>query len=95
MEIWNSTEEKLGLNFLSLRKEDQEKHLHQKPEWGGVTDLISKFGLSSSDAMILNMFISSKFEAIASSDVDIALTIKAMNLETRHSIVPDRRKLVL
>lgn len=40
-----------------------------------MTDLISKYGLSSSDAMILNMFLCSKFEAVASSDVDIALAV--------------------
>lgn len=41
-EIWQKTEQKLGLNFLSLREEDREKHLNQKPEWSEVTDLISK-----------------------------------------------------
>lgn len=91
-EIWHTTEESLGLNFLSLRKEDQEKHLNQKPEWSDVTDLISKYGLSSSDAMILNMFLVSKFEAIASSDVDIALAIKSMNLSNKHVLIPDERK---
>lgn len=91
-EIWQTTEEKLGLNFLSLRKEDREKHLNRKPEWSDVTDLISKFGLSSSDAMILNMFLSSKFEAIASSDVDIALAIISMNLPNKHAMIPDDRK---
>lgn len=94
-EIWQRTENSLGLNFLSLRKEDQEKHLHQKPEWSGVTDFMSKYGLSSSDAMILNMFSSSKFEAIASSDVDIALAIKSMNLQTKHALIPDERKDLL
>ena len=40
-EVWEETEEKLGLNFLSLRTDDLERHFHQKPEWGGVMDLIS------------------------------------------------------
>lgn len=94
-EIWQATEESLGLNFLSLRKEDQEKHLKQKPAWSEVTDLISKYGLSSSDAMILNMFLSSKFEAVASSDIDIALAIKSMSLSKKHAIIPDERKDLL
>ncbi len=91
-EVWEETEEKLGLNFLSLRKEDQDKHLHQKTEWIGVMELISRFGLSSSDAMIFNMFLSSKFEAIASSDIDIALTIENLKLTDKHAVIPDERK---
>jgi hypothetical protein len=89
VDIWDETESALGLNFLSLRKEDQDLHLNQKPEWEGVTELISKHGLSSSDAMILNMFLSSKFEVIASSDSDIALTLKRLRLPNKHCISPD------
>lgn len=92
VDIWSETESALGLNFLSLRKEDQDLHLTQKPEWEGVTELISKHGLSSSDAMILNMFLSSKFEVIASSDADISLTIKRLGLQHKHCISPDELK---
>ena len=95
VDIWNDTEFALGLNFLSLRKEDQELHLNQKPEWDGVTELISKHGLSSSDAMILNMFLSSKFAVIASSDADIALTLKRIGLPSKHCISPDELKRLI
>lgn len=92
-EIWQETEDALGLNFLSLRQEDQNNHLKNKPEWDSVTELISKHGISSADAMILNMFLSSKFEVIALSDVDIALTIKRINLPQKHCIAPDELKI--
>lgn len=92
VDTWTETESALGLNFLSLRKEDQDLHLNYKPEWEGVTELMSKHGLSSSDAMIINMFLSSKFEAIASSDIDIALTMKRLNMNQKVCILPDELK---
>jgi len=91
-DIWQGTESALGLNFLTLRKEDNDRHLVSNPEWEGVTDLISKQGLSSSDAMIVNMFLSSKFTVIASSDSDIGLTISRLNINDKHCILPDEVK---
>ena len=92
-ETWTATESALGLNFLSLRKEDQELFLNEKPEWTGVMNLISKEGISSSDAMIINMFMSSKFSVIASSDVDVALTIHRLQVDNKHCILPREQKL--
>ena len=90
--VWNNTEVGLGLNFLSLRKEDQENYLNKKPEWDDVLKLMSNPGLSSYDAMIINMFFSSKFEAIASSDSDIAIALQKRGLNDKHAIVPDALK---
>ena len=41
---------------------------------------------------MLNMFLSSKFEAIASSDIDIAPAIRSMSLPNRHALTLDERK---
>ena len=70
-DIWDNVVDDFGLNFLSLRAEDQENHIESPPSWESAVGLMSAEGLSSSDAMIVNMFLSSKFEAIASSDVEI------------------------
>lgn len=90
--VWKETEINLGLNFLSLRKEDQENYLNRKPEWDDVMKLMSNPGLSSYDAMIVNMFFASKFELIASSDLDIAIALKKSGLSDKHAIVPDELK---
>jgi hypothetical protein len=95
IELWEETEIEFGLNFLSLRKEDQELHLNQKPEWEDVVKLMSNPGLSSADAMIVNMLYVSKFEVIASSDVDIAIALKKSRLSDKHAIVPDELKAQL
>lgn len=90
--VWAYAENELGLNFLSLRKEDQERFLDRKPEWEGVLKLMSNPGLSSYDAMIVNMFLASKFEVIASSDSDIAIALQRSGLSNKHVIIPDELK---
>ncbi|NUN07361.1 MAG: hypothetical protein HUU57_16575 [Bdellovibrio sp.] len=90
--VWAKAETDLGLNFLSLRKEDQEKYLNIKPEWDDVMKLMSNPGLSSYDAMIVNMFFASKFEVIASSDFDIAIALIKSTLTDKHAILPDELK---
>lgn len=91
-DIWKQTEDRLGLNFLSLRKEDQERYLHRKPDWEDVEKLMSNPGLSSSDAMIVNMFFVSKFDVIASSDADIAIALTRSGLQDKHCLIPDQLK---
>lgn len=87
--IWINTQDSLGLNFLSLREDDQKNHLNEKPDWLNVTRLMGDYGVSSSDAMILNMFFVSKFSAIASSDRDIGFVVATEIAESKICIVPD------
>lgn len=93
--VWEETEIALGLNTLSLREEDQTKHLNKKPTWDDAVILISKYGLASSDAMILNMFLCSKFEGLLSSDQDLAIALKKMGVAGKNCIVPDTVKAKL
>lgn len=73
--LWEETKEEFGLNFISTRKEDQDKHLKFEPDWNKATDLMEKQGLSSADAMIVNMFFSSKFDVLITSDNEVALAV--------------------
>lgn len=91
-DIWRRTEERLGLNFLSLRKEDQERYLRRNPDWESVEKLMSNPGLSSSDAMIVNIFFVSKFEVIASSDADVAIALERSGMRDKHCLIPDELK---
>lgn len=86
---WDKMVENVGLNFLSLRQEDQDNHISSPPGWEKAVELMSKQGVSSSDAMILNMFLSSKFEGILSSDADIGIAITSLNRHDKVCILPD------
>lgn len=87
---WQYVEDEIGVNFLSLRKEDVEQHIDQPPQWESVVGLIENHGLSSSDAMILNMFFVSKFEVLVTSDLEVALTFERIKPEAKICFVPDQ-----
>jgi predicted nucleic acid-binding protein len=90
--VWSAAESELGLNFLSLRKEDQVRYFYESPEWEQVVQLVEGQGLSSSDAMIVNLFLKSKFEGIITSDLDVALAIDKLSKSRPSKIVfiPDK-----
>ncbi|MFZ3229022.1 MAG: hypothetical protein WA160_02365 [Pseudobdellovibrio sp.] len=91
--LWNRTEDELGLNFLSTRNEDSSPLFNSSPEWSDAVRLIEKHGLSSSDAMIVNMFFCSNFDAIISSDQEVADIIGQSGLHEKICFVPDSLKL--
>ncbi len=87
-EIWEEAESELGLNTLGLRDEDK-IHLNQAPSWNDA----EKLGLASSDAMILNIFLCSKFVGLVSSDFDLGLAVKVEGLKNKFCLVPDDVKV--
>ena len=89
LNIWNEVVNDFGLNFMSLRAEDQETFLESFPSWESAVELMSSAGLSSADAMIVNMFQSSKFELIISSDVDVGIAIAGIKRPEKLCLLPD------
>ncbi len=87
---WVDLVDKFGLNPLSLRADDNEKYILNPPSWEDAIELMSTEGLSSSDAMIVNMFQSSSFEAILSSDADVGTAVEHLEREDKICILPDR-----
>ncbi len=93
--LWEETKEEFGLNFIGTRKEDQDNHLKFEPDWNKATDLMEKQGLSSADAMIVNMFLSSKFDVLITSDNEVALAVLKNVQAPQGCIVPERVKKAL
>ena len=91
--LWNKTEDELGLNFLSTRNEDSSPLFNSSPEWSDAVKLIEKHGLSSSDAMIVNMFFCSSLDAIVSIDQEVAHIIRQSDSNEKICFVPDSLKL--
>lgn len=88
--VWDEVVNKFGLNPLSLRAEDQDKNIATPPSWEDAVELMGTEGLSSSDAMIVNMFKASNFEAILSSDADVGTAVERLKREDKICILPDR-----
>jgi hypothetical protein len=87
--IWDETCDKLGINFLSLREEDQPDWLTGELSWSGAATLIGKFGIGSFDAMIVNLLLNSRFTGIVTADRDIAYAVDSLKPEGKYVIVPD------
>ena len=90
-DLWSKTEAATGLQFLSLRRDDHKNYIDTSPDWDEVAKLMEQYGLSSSDAMIMNIFLCSKFVGLVSSDIDIALSFKEMpDTGDKILFIPDR-----
>lgn len=76
--LWELTETELGLNFLSLRKDDLQGETGKAPEWSETLRLVEQEGLSSSDAAIVNAFLSSGYDAFLTSDLEVASAIRKL-----------------
>lgn len=87
--VWNEAEAELGLNFLSTRREDQSEYFVEAPTWENAMRLMESYGLSSSDAMIINMFMCSKFVTMLTSDLDVAHSIKKIGNKAKTVFLPD------
>lgn len=90
LHIWEDVEEKFGLNPLNIRSNDKDQFIVETPVWEDAVELMSSEGLSSADAMIVNMFQSSKLEAILSSDADIGTAVESLKRADKIGILPDK-----
>ncbi len=51
--------------------------------------LMGRYGIASSDAMILNMFLSSKIPILITADKEMAQCIRAQNRNDKYVFIPD------
>ena len=87
--IWSDAEKELGLNFISLRSEDNSSYLDKIPDWEDVISMMGKYGIGSSDAMILNMFLCSKIPVLLTTDLEMAECAAEESHGTKFIFVPD------
>ena len=87
-EIWNETEKQWNMKLLSY-KTDKALFI-KEPEWKGMILFVERFGIGSSDAMILNFFLCSKIPLLLTADKHMLYTIKKSNLfKNKIVAVPD------
>lgn len=85
---WDATCEQAGVNFLSLRGTDAKEWMTGPIEWQGMADIVGKFGIGSSDAMIVNLFMNSHFEGIFTADREMARVISKISGGKKSIFVP-------
>ncbi len=85
---WDWVEEDFGINFLTLRYPEDSAHLENELKWSDTVSTIEKTGIGSADAMIVNLFIQSKYQFIVSADSDVAFAMKKLNPQNKFVVVP-------
>ena len=91
--IWDKTCDELGVNFFSLRNTDQSDWLTGELKWEDMASIVGRFGVGSFDAMIINLFINSKFSMMVTADRDLVSVIEALKPEGKFVCIPDRLTL--
>lgn len=93
--IWDNTCEELGINFFSLRHADHSDWLTQDLKWEDMATLVGRFGIGSFDAMIINLFLNSKFSVMVSADKDLVYVIDEIKPKDKFICIPDSLTLYL
>lgn len=87
--VWDTACDEFGVNFLSVRENDKPNWLEGDLTWNGMANIIGEYGIASSDAMIINLFLNSNFSAIITADSEIAYVIEKMAPSNKFVIIPD------
>lgn len=87
--LWPAIQRELNIQFISLRSNDKSPYLHITPNWEQVMGLIGCYGIASSDAMILNMFLCSKIPILITADLEMAEVAEKESKGLKMIFVPD------
>jgi predicted nucleic acid-binding protein len=74
---WIAIEEDLGLNFIEILEGQTSPLIRAPVEWADMVAIMGEQGLRGPDAMIVNLFLKSKFPLLITSDADFEVTISA------------------
>lgn len=91
--IWDKTCDELGVNFFSLRNTDQTDWLVDELKWEDMASIVGRFGVGSFDAMIINLFLNSRFSVMVTADRDLAYVINALKPDHKFVCTPDKLNL--
>ncbi|MGK5084359.1 hypothetical protein WDW37_13770 [Bdellovibrionota bacterium FG-1] len=84
---WDSTLETYGIQFLGTREIESGEHFTKRPSWKDMTDIVGRYGIGSTDAMIVNFFLCSKFSMLVTGDEDVAYVIERLAPDSRYVLV--------
>ena len=87
--IWSAAEQIHEINFISVRSNDENEFLNSTPKWEVAVSLMGRYGLASSDAMILNMFLCSKIPVLLTADLEMAEVADKESKGSKRIFVPD------
>jgi predicted nucleic acid-binding protein len=87
--IWDDAVSALKINFLGTREIDEKNIIDSHPKWADMVDIIGKFGIGTSDAMIINLFLKSKLPLIVTADSDVRDAVLAQSPHNKYVLAPE------
>lgn len=84
---WMMIEEDLGLNFIEVMEGSVSDEITSPLRWKDMVNLMGEHGLRGPDAMILNLFMQSKFEILITTDSDFKLCLDNQFFTSRNKAV--------
>ena len=88
-EIWAITRDQFQVEFISLYSESDKSQMNERPQWEKTLSLMGRYGMASSDAMIVNMFLCSKIPALLTADKEMAECVEKESQGSRAIFMPD------
>lgn len=86
--VWEDAVDALKIKFIGSRDTESSEYFDSPPKWERMVDIVGKFGVGSSDAMIINLFVESKLPLIVTSDRDVAKAVLGLNLPGKYILAP-------
>ncbi len=90
--VWDLAVKEFGVNMLSLREGERSPQINGDISWEEMINLVSRFGIGVSDAMILNLFLNSNFRILATADTDIIYCMEKLKKNDRIILIPNSLK---
>lgn len=87
--IWEKAVDLFNLQFISLRHDDKSTQVASDLTWEQMETLVSQYGIGVSDAMILNLFLSSTFPAVFTADSDLVYVLEKLKPSGKIAIIPN------
>ena len=72
---WQILEEELGLNFVEVMEGETSEIFNKPLKWTDMVNVMAKFGLPGTDAMIFNLYMKSKFRLLITTDSDFEISV--------------------
>lgn len=69
--VWDAAVKALEIQFLGTREIETKMHFDKRPAWSEMMNIIGETGMATADAMITNLFLSSKLPLIITADTDV------------------------
>ena len=84
---WQVFEQEIGLNFVEVLEGSISEIISEPLHWVDMVKVMGQEGIRGPDAMIVNLFLKSRFPLLITSDKDIAHTFDGTKLECQSKTI--------